>query len=174
MKKTMKKILATAFAGVFALTAAVTLNVPVTANAEPGGAVAHLNINKADWSEFAREDQDATITGDGQYTVSTKLAEATDLGQFNALEVADGEALMGTACVLTIDSISINGAEVALQGESYTCSADANGEITRVNIYNEYNDPNEDVNDLGYVDCRCADGDVTTKTARLVTPDELM
>lgn len=98
---------------------------------------AYLNINNADWSEFDAEWTNAEITGDGTYTVGMVAKEGQSLVQFNALEVVNGESVLGTGCVLTVDSIKINGEEVELQGKSYTCSADGAGVTTRVNIYNE-------------------------------------
>lgn len=138
-------------------------------------AVAHLTINNESWGEYEAEYVDATITGDGTYTVSMTAAEAQDLGPYNALQVPNGEALMGTACVLTIDSIKINGEEITLQGPSYTCSADGAGVDTRVNIYNEYNDPvaTATAGDDNHADCRAAEGNVADATARLLSTDDL-
>jgi len=138
-------------------------------------AVAHLNINNESWGEYEAEYVDATITGDGTYTVSMNAAEPQDLAQFNALQVPNGEALLGTACVLTVDSIKINGEEITLQGPSYTCSADGAGVDTRVNIYNEYNDPDATATagDDNHLDQRIADGNLADATARLLSTDDL-
>lgn len=138
-----------------------------------GPAVAHLNINNADWSEFEAEYVDAEITGDGTYSVSMTAAEGQSLAQFNALEVENGELLLGTGYTITVDSIVINGNEVELQGASYTCSADGGGVTTRVNIYNEWNAPDETATagDDDHLDCRVAEGNVMDATACLFSND---
>ncbi len=138
-------------------------------------AVAHLTINNENWGEYEAEYVDATITGDGTYTVSMTAAEAQNLGAYNALQVPNGEAIMGTACVLTIGSIKINGEEITLQGPSYTCSADGAGVDTRVNIYNEYNDPDATATagDDNHLDQRIADGNLADATARLLSTDDI-
>lgn len=138
-------------------------------------AVAHLVINNENWGEYEAEYVDATITGDGTYTVSMTAAEAQNLGAYNALQVPNGEAIMGTACVLTIDSIKINGEEITLQGPSYTCSADGAGVDTRVNLYNEYNDPDATATagDDNHLDQRIADGNLADATARLLSTDDI-
>lgn len=138
-------------------------------------AVAHLKINNESWGDYEAEYVDATITGDGTYTVSMNAAEAQDLAQFNALEVPNGEALLGTACVLTVDSIKINGEEITLQGASYTCSADGAGVDTRVNLYNEWNDPDDTATagDDSHLDQRVASGSLMDATACLWTADQL-
>jgi hypothetical protein len=138
-----------------------------------GPAVAHLNIYNADWSDFDAEYVDAEITGDGTYTVSMNAAEGQSLAQFNALQVANGETLLGNACVLTVDSIKINGEDVELQGSSYTCSADGAGVDTRVNIYNEWNAPDDTAvaGDDNHLDNRVAEGSVMDATACLISSD---
>ena len=138
-------------------------------------AVAHLVINNESWGDYEAEYVDATITGDGTYTVSMTAAEAQNLGAYNALQVPNGEAIMGTACVLTIDSIKINGEEITLQGPSYTCSADGAGVDTRVNLYNEYNDPDATATagDDNHLDQRIADGNLADATARLLSTDDI-
>lgn len=138
-------------------------------------AVAHLKINNESCGDYEAEYVDATITGDGTYTVSMNAAEAQDLAQFNALEVPNGEALLGTACVLTVDSIKINGEEITLQGASYTCSADGAGVDTRVNLYNEWNDPDDTATagDDSHLDQRVASGSLMDATACLWTADQL-
>lgn len=140
-----------------------------------GPAIAHLNINNEAWEEFEAEYVDAEITGDGSYTVSMNAAEAQSLAQFNALEVENGEILLGTACVLTVDSIKINGEEIEMQGPSYTCSADGTGITTRVNIYNEWNAPDETATagDDDHLDNRVAEGSVMDATACLFSSDYL-
>ena len=138
-----------------------------------GPAIAHLNINNADWSEFEAEYVDAEITGDGTYTVSMNATEGQSLVQFNALEVENGELLMGNACVLTVDSIKINGEDVELAGPSYTCSADGGGVTTRVNIYNEWNAPDDTATagEDNHPDQRVADGNLMDATACLFSSD---
>lgn len=138
-----------------------------------GPAIAHLNLNNADWSEFEAEYVDAEITGDGTYTVSMTATEGQSLVQFNALEVENGELIMGNGTVLTVDSIKINGEEVELAGPSYTCSADGGGVTTRVNLYNEWNTPDSTATagDDNHLDCRVAEGSVDDATAMLFSSD---
>ena len=128
---------------------------------------AYLNINLSDWSEFDATWENVQITGDGTYTVSMTGADGINIGQFNALEIKNGETVFNRTYTVTVDSIKINGVEQKI-GEGYTCSADGVGLTTRVNLYNEWNTPNEDVSDDGAVDCRAADGDVMSKTARMI------
>lgn len=128
---------------------------------------AYLNINLSDWSEFDATWENAEVTGDGTYTVSMTGADGINIGQFNALEIKNGETVFNRTYTVTVDSIKINGVEQKI-GEGYTCSADGVGLTTRVNLYNEWNTPSEDVSDDGAVDCRAADGDVMSKTARMI------
>lgn len=128
---------------------------------------AYLNINLSDWSEFDATWENAEITGDGTYTVSMTGADGINIGQFNALEIKNGETVFNRTYTVTVDSIKINGVEQKI-GEGYTCSADGVGLTTRVNLYNEWNTPSEDVSNDGAVDCRAADGDVMSKTARMI------
>ena len=138
-------------------------------------AVAHLVINNESWGDYEAEYVDATITGDGTYTVSMNAAEPQELAQYNALIVPNGEALLGTACVITIDSIKLNGEEITLQGPSYTCSSDGAGVDTRVNLYNEWNAPDDTATagDDNHLDHRIADGNLMDATACLWTSDDL-
>ncbi len=168
----MKKIIAAIAAAAVSVSAmAVTAFAAQDASGLADG-TAYLNLNKADWSEYTAEWTNAEITGDGSYTVSMTAADPVDFGQFNALEVVNGESKFGRTYVITIDSIKVNGTELTI-GNSYTCSADGAGVTTRVNIYNEWNSPNTDADDNGVVDCRAADGDVMSKTAQVVTMDDL-
>lgn len=128
---------------------------------------AYLNINLSDWSEFDATWENAEVTGDGTYTVSMTGADGINIGQFNALEIKNGETVFNRTYTVTVDSIKINGVEQKI-GEGYTCSADGVGLTTRVNLYNEWNTPSEDVSNDGAVDCRAADGDVMSKTARMI------
>ncbi len=153
-------------------TAGAAAAAAVTEPAE-GPAIAHLNINNSDWSEYEAEYTDAEITGDGTYTVAMKATEGQKLVQFNALEVENGELLLGTAYTITVDSIKINGEEVELAGPSYTCSADGGGINTRVNLYNEWNtpDPEATAGDDNHLDCRVAEGNVADAVACLFSSD---
>ncbi|MBD5482021.1 MAG: hypothetical protein HDR15_05745 [Lachnospiraceae bacterium] len=171
--KRLKKLLAAVFACSLVLSA-----MPVNAAQDTSGladGTAYLNINNADWGEFEAEWTNAEITGDGSYTVSMNAAEPQSLAQFNALEVVNGEAVLGTGCVLTVDSIKINGEEIEMQGPSYTCSADGGGVTTRVNIYNEWNAPDETATagDDKHVDHRVAEGNLMDATACLFSSDYL-
>lgn len=173
--KRFKKLLAAVFAGMFACSLALS---PLSALAAQDASgleegTAYLNINNDAWEEFEAEWTNAKITGDGSYTVAMKAAEGQSLAQFNALEVVNGEAYLGTGCVLTVDSIKINGEEVGLQGPSYTCSADGGGINTRVNLYNEWNTPDETATagDDDHLDNRVAEGSVADATACLFSSD---
>ncbi|MDE5819491.1 MAG: hypothetical protein K2I07_09260 [Lachnospiraceae bacterium] len=171
--KRLKKLLAAVFACSLVLSA-----MPVNAAQDTSGladGTAYLNINNADWDEFEAEWTNAEITGDGSYTVSMNAAEPQSLAQFNALEVVNGESVLGTGCVLTVDSIKINGEEIEMQGPSYTCSADGGGVTTRVNIYNEWNAPDETATagDDKHVDHRIAEGNLMDATACLFSSDYL-
>ena len=128
---------------------------------------AYLNINDSEWSDFNATWENVEITGDGEYTVSMTGADGIALAQFNALEVKNGETFFNRTYTITVTSIMINGVEQKI-GEGYTCSADGAAINTRVNLYNEWNSPNEDVSDDGNVDCRAADGDVMSKTATMI------
>ena len=165
----IKKILAAVAATAVAVSAmAVSAFAAQDASSLADG-TAYLNLNKADWSEYDAEWTNVEVTGDGTYTVSATMAEPTDLGQFNALEIKNGETKFGTTYIVTVDSFKINGVEVKA-GEGFTCSADGSGVTTRVNLYNEWNNPDDGAtNPNGDIDQRCADGDVMSKTARLVS-----
>lgn len=128
---------------------------------------AYLNINNSEWGDFDATWENVQITGDGDYTVSMTGADGIALAQFNALEVKNGETFFNRTYTITVTSIMINGVEQKI-GEGYTCSADGAAINTRVNLYNEWNSPNEDVSDDGNVDCRAADGDVMSKTATMI------
>ncbi|MCM1523327.1 MAG: hypothetical protein NC120_02605 [Ruminococcus sp.] len=133
---------------------------------------AYLNINNDQWGDFDAEWTNAEITGDGTYTVSMTGADNIALAQFNALEIINGEIVFGRTYTVTVDSIKINGDEKKI-AEGYTCSADGGAVITRVNLYNEWNAPSTDESADGYVDCRSADGDFMSKTAQMVSYDDL-
>ena len=169
-----KKVLASILAGTLVLSNAVPVLAAQDSSSLPDG-TAYLNINNSEWSEFDAEWVNAEITGDGSYTVSMTAAEAQDLSQFNALEVVNGESVLGTGAVITVDSIELNGEKIELQGPSYTCSADGSGVTTRVNLYNEWNAPDATATagDDKHADCRVAEGNVADATACLWTADQL-
>ncbi len=169
-----KKVLASILAGTLVLSNAVPVLAAQDASALPDG-TAYLNINNSDWQPFDAEWVNAEITGDGSYTVSMTAAEAQNLAQFNALEVVNGEGVLGTGAVITVDSIELNGEEIELQGSSYTCSADGLGVTTRVNLYNEWNTPDATATagDDKHADCRVAEGNVADATACLWTAEQL-
>lgn len=162
----IKKIIASVAAAAVAVSA---LAISAFAGQDASGfadGTAYLNINTSDWAEFDANWTNAEVTGDGTYTVSMTDA-AINIGQFNALEIVNGEKIFGRTYTVTVDSIKINGIEQKVN-EGYTCSADSLGVTTRVNIYNEWNNPTEDAADDGNVDCRAADGDVMSKSARMI------
>ena len=128
---------------------------------------AYLNINDSEWSDFDATWENVQITGDGDYTVSMTGADGIALAQFNALEVKNGETFFNRTYTITVTSIMINGTEQKI-ADGYTCSADANAINTRVNLYNEWNSPSEEVSDDGNVDCRAADGDFMSKSATMI------
>ena len=134
---------------------------------------ATLSINNADWSDTGAVITTATVKGNGSYMVKAELPAPLGSGQFECLTLPNGETIFGTTYTVTIDKIVLNGEEIVLQGTSYTCSADGGGIDTRVNLYNEWNNPDfEGVNSKGYIDNRTA-GDAATATARLLTPEQV-
>ena len=173
MKKLLKKLSAAFFAGVLAVATipgGIAKAGPDTSALSDG--TAYLNINNVDWSEFEAEWTHAEITGDGTYTVSATMTEPQNLGPFNALEVVNGESFMGNKSVVTIDEIKINGEAVEMAGYSYTCSADGAGVITRVNLYNEYNNPVDTSGNLSGTDIR-GEQDPKGSSATLIPKDKL-
>lgn len=134
---------------------------------------AYLNINNDQWGEFGAKWTNATITGDGTYTVSMTAEEEQNLALFNALEIVNGELLFGRTYTVTIDSVKINGSEKKIS-DGYTCSADSKAVTTRVNIYNEWNSPENKASDDGNIDCRSADGDFMSKSAKLISDSDLL
>lgn len=134
---------------------------------------AYLNINNDQWSEFDAKWKNTIVTGDGTYTVSMTAEEEQSLALFNALEIVNGEVLFGRTYTVTIDSVKINGAEKKI-ADGYTCSADGAAVTTRVNIYNEWNNPENKTSDDGAVDCRSADGDFMSKSAKLISDSDLL
>lgn len=164
--KIKKIVAAIAAAAVAVSTMAVSAFAAQNADSFADG-TAYLNINNSEWSDFDATWENVQITGDGDYTVSMTGADGIALAQFNALEVKNGETFFNRTYTITVTSIMINGVEQKI-GEGYTCSADGAAINTRVNLYNEWNSPNEDVSDDGAVDCRAADGDVMSKTATMI------
>lgn len=164
--KIKKIVAAIAAAAVAVSTMAVSAFAAQNADSFADG-TAYLNINNSEWSDFDATWENVQITGDGDYTVSMTGADGIALAQFNALEVKNGETFFNRTYTITVTSIMINGTEQKI-GEGYTCSADGAAINTRVNLYNEWNSPNEDVSDDGAVDCRAADGDVMSKTATMI------
>lgn len=164
--KIKKIVAAIAAAAVAVSTMAVSAFAAQNADSFADG-TAYLNINNSEWSDFDATWENVQITGDGDYTVSMTGADGIALAQFNALEVKNGETFFNRTYTITVTSIMINGTEQKI-ADGYTCSADANAINTRVNLYNEWNSPNEDVSDDGNVDCRAADGDVMSKTATMI------
>lgn len=165
-----KKVMAGVVAGSMVAAMAV---IPAFAD-DYADATAYLSINNGDWGEYEKSEVTAQITGNGTYTVSLTAAEPQNLAQFNALEIKNGDVVFGHEYVVTIDSVKVNGADYALQGSSYTCSADGKGETTRVNLYNEWNNPDAVgvVDDkLGYADQRANAAD--NYTAKLLGDDFL-
>lgn len=134
---------------------------------------ATLSLNNGDWSDTGAVITTAAVKGNGSYVVKAELPAALGSGQFECLTLPNGEVIFGPTYTVTIDKIVLNGEEIALQGTSYTCSADGGAVDTRVNLYNEWNDPDfEGVNSKGYIDNRTA-GDQATATARLLTPEQV-
>ena len=124
---------------------------------------AYLSINNSDWADFEATYTTAEITGDGTYTVSMEAKEPQNLAQFNALQVKNGERVMGNKSIVTVDEIKINGEKIEMAGYSYTCSADGAGIETRVNLYNEWNKPTDESGNVA-ADTRC------TQDAKGATP----
>ncbi len=102
-----------------------------------------------DGKEYASYNDTVKITGNGSYSVTLHAVASftdestgeaataegsTDLA-FAALSVPNGEVLF-PGMILTIDSVEVDGTEVALEGVPYTSSDD--GIETRVNLYNEW------------------------------------
>ncbi len=163
----MRKILATIAAAAVACTMVISASAAQdTAGLADG--TAYLNVNNCDWNGPNGTWTNVEITGDGDYVVKGEFDAPYQLGQFNALEVVNGETKFGSTYVITVTSIKVNGEEVKT-GESYTCSADGAGVTTRVNLFNEWNEPDAaaTAGDDKHLDNRCAGGDVSACTARL-------
>lgn len=130
--------------------------------AQPGDAYLAINEKNAYVKYFGKNDDPsqsmlsynagvATITGNGNYTVSVtadtngfRRDTTGDVNNYSvvpsgllfaALIIEDGKTLFPDA-VLTIDSIIVDGKELALKAKNYTSSDD--GIELRSNIYNEW------------------------------------
>ena len=175
MKKLLKRISATLVAGVLAVAAVPHIAFAGEARdaeiAAYKDGTAYLSINNSDWADFDATYTTAEITGNGTYTVSMEAKEPQNLAQFNALQVKNGETVMGNQSILTVDSIKINGSPIEMTGYSYTCSADGAGIETRVNLYNEWNKPTDDSGAIAK-DTRC-EQDAAGATAMLWGADKL-
>jgi len=175
MKKMFKRLSAALLAGVLAVgfipgkAKAGELRDAEIAGYADG--TAYLMINNSDWADFDATFTTAEITGDGTYTVSMEAKEAQNLAQFNALQVKNGERVMGNKSIVTVDEIKINGEKIEMAGYSYTCSADGAGIETRVNLYNEWNKPTDDTGAVA-ADTRCTQ-DAAGATAMLWGSDKL-
>lgn len=158
MKKTMKKVFASLLA--VALAFSTFSLVKLNASAE-GETVAYLSFADNAWAvQYWNDGNDyspvvattAEVTGNGTYTVGLDFTEAggaPDIAFFD-VEISNGEAAFPNS-YMTIDSVKINGEEVALTGTPYTSSDD--GVATRTNLYNAW------VSDATTVDnARTADG----------------
>ncbi len=172
MKKFLRKVSAVLFAGVLAISTVPGGFVKAAQDIDSyADGTAYLSINNTDWADYEATYTTAEITGDGTYTVSMEAAEAQNLAQFNALQVKNGEKVMGNKSIITVDEIKLNGEAITLQGYSYTCSADGAGIDTRVNLYNEWNKPTDDSGAIAK-DTRC-EQDAAGATAMLWTADQL-
>lgn len=158
MKKTMKKV----FASVLALALAVSTFSLMKLNASAEGeTVAYLSFADNGWAvQYWHDGNDyspvvattAEVTGNGTYTVGldfTEVGGAPDIAFFD-VEISNGETAFPNS-YMTIDSVKVNGEEIALTGTPYTSSD--NGVDTRTNLYNAW------VSDATSVDnARTADG----------------
>ncbi len=165
-----KKVLAAVLAGTMVFGSLAVSAFAGQDTADMADATAYLNLNTADWTgPEAASVENVVVDKNGDYTVSYTAKEAFTLGDFNALEILNGETVLGSTYVVTVTSIKIDGVEKKT-GEGFTCSADGKGVTTRVNIYNSWNDPDAEATagDDKHLDQRCAGGDVTATTARMV------
>jgi hypothetical protein len=163
----LRKLFAVAAASAVAASALAVAAYAADATGTPGEtAICYADGSWASQYWLNGEEQvtkatNATITGDGTYTVSIEAYkkvtdeetgdESVEAGAsglaFAALEVVDGENLF-PGMIITIDSIKIDGSEVALNGTPYTSSDE--GVTTRVNLYNEWvSAPPEDARTIG-------------------------
>ena len=149
----MKKLMAGAVASAMALS---TMAVAANAATTTAEGTAFIMFSSGDWNaqwwddgnEYATKATNVAITGNGQYTVAVEayavyeddagveeeVAGTTGVA-FMAVGVNNGENLF-PGMIITIDSVSIDGTAVTLNGTPYTSSDD--GVVTRVNLYNEW------------------------------------
>ena len=140
-----------------ALAAAAMTVSAYAVDAEGPDGMAGIAFASGDWTsqywlnntEYASEATTAIVTGNGTYTVSVDAkttVEDEETGEevttdgakglaFAALQIVNGEALFPGA-VITIDSVKLDGVELAFTGTPYTSSDE--GVTTRVNLYNEW------------------------------------
>ena len=177
----LRKIFAAAAASAVAASALAAVSYAADATGTPGEtAICYADSAWASQYWLNGEEQvskgtNAIITGDGTYTVAieayTKVTdeetgeESVEEGAnglaFAAIEVVDGENLF-PGMVLTIDSVKIDGAEVALNGTPFTSSDEKI--TTRVNLFNEWVPAPPD-------DARTIDGLADDATAQAVSND---
>ena len=96
---------------------------------------------------------DATITGDGQYTVTAKLKEATASIELilistdiDVFAYGDGTGLAGSGLNLKVDSVKVDGNAIAYNGPSegaFTTNDD--GTTLRMNILNTWGNSVSDI-----------------------------
>lgn len=150
-----KRSIAVIAASALAATAMAATAYAVDATGPDG--LAGIAFASSDWTSqywlndtvYATEATNVTVTGNGTYTVSVDAkttVEDEETGEevttdganglaFAALEIVNGEALF-PGCVITIDSVTLDGVELAFTGTPYTSSDE--GVTTRVNLYNEW------------------------------------
>lgn len=104
---------------------------------------------------------EATITGEGDYTVGLAFETPAEGVAFTALGIADGEKNF-PGWKIKINEIRVNGQAIAA-GKGYTSSDD--GIVTRMNIFNEW------VSELP-ADARSYDGNVADANWMIVNKDD--
>lgn len=151
----LRNLMAASVAGVLAIGTMAVNVAAADATGDPG--MAGIAFAGGDWTAqywldgktYPSTITTATITGDGQYTVTaTPVAEFEDeeTGEmvqapgttslaFAALQVVDGETLF-PGMIITIDSVKFDGTEMALAGTPYTSSDEKI--TTRVNLFNSW------------------------------------
>ena len=105
--------------------------------------------------------KEATITGEGDYTVGLTFDTPAEGVAFTALGIADGENVF-PGWKIRINEIRVNGAAIEIK-KGYTSSDDKI--VTRMNIFNEW------VGELP-ADARSWDGDLTDATWLMVNKDD--
>ncbi len=104
---------------------------------------------------------EATITGEGDYTVGLAFETPSAGLAFSALGIADGENVF-PGWKIRINEIRVNGAAIEIK-KGYTSSDD--GIVTRMNIFNEW------VNELP-ADARSFDGDLSDANWIMVNKED--